>query len=73
MSHERWFCKNDEYNKKKLMTTPVLRFRSYVYLQNKSEKEISLNHWFYVSALKQTTARMETFTSQLYSGDFIYF
>lgn len=73
MSHKRWFCKNDEYNKKKLMTTTPLRFRSYVYLQNKSGKEISLNHWFYVSALKQTTARMETFTSQLYSGDFIYF
>lgn len=50
-----------------------LRFRSYVYLQNKSGKEISLNHWFYVSELKQTTARLETFTSQLYSGDFIYF
>lgn len=65
------------------MTTPPLRFRSYVYLQNKSEKEISLNHWFYVSALKQTTARMETlhpnsiqailFTFSFFSASFTKF
>jgi hypothetical protein len=61
--------RNQQFNKE----NSPMKFRSYLYLQQGSGKEILLDHNFYVTDLKQSFENPVSFSAQVAAGDFIYF